>query len=288
MPLTPSVTSPGAFVGRLDWEKIGNSAMVSHLGDFPGGDGVRFVSQFFPTCHRRGKWRLTVEVAGGPGHELWGCFDDQDQPVRNYHSPETMFLEAEAIAEVLWQERAASSHELRASSFEPASRETPKLYFACAQHVRSCEACGEESFDPFATTAQVQGELQRARTQEHDLRNDLTGLRIATDILVKIFDVPFPDLIRTATALVDDREALYSRLTSIEEAWKTFWSENDLEDHQLLSFRALSAAIEPSLVDGRRSVRDLSPPMTPGRGSQVGGEFTETADRRPLTEDPSP
>lgn len=68
-------------------------------------DGVLFTYTFHPTCHRRGPHRLLVEVCGGPAHHLWGCFDEADQPLRNYHRPDNLKSEAEEIAKVLWQER---------------------------------------------------------------------------------------------------------------------------------------------------------------------------------------
>lgn len=88
----------------LPWVKNGTwwSAV---LGDPDGGDGVRFSLEHRPTCYRRGPWLLKVEVVSGPGHELWGCFDEQDQPVRNFHDPGRALDEANAIAHVLWADR---------------------------------------------------------------------------------------------------------------------------------------------------------------------------------------
>lgn len=71
----------------------------AQIGDFEAGDGVRFSVSHMPTCYRRGPWRLLIEVAGSP--RKWGCFDDQDQPMRWYHSLERLKAEAQAIAEVL-------------------------------------------------------------------------------------------------------------------------------------------------------------------------------------------
>lgn len=48
-------------------------------------DGVLFTLSYWPTCYRRGPWRLLVTVCGGENHRLWGCFDEADQPERNYH-----------------------------------------------------------------------------------------------------------------------------------------------------------------------------------------------------------
>ena len=64
-------------------------------------DGVHFSLQYQPTCYRRGPWRLLVSVNGGPGHEKWGCFDIQDQPMRYYHMRESLTNEADEIAKVL-------------------------------------------------------------------------------------------------------------------------------------------------------------------------------------------
>lgn len=75
------------------------------IGDFAAGDGVRFSHSVYPTCHRRGIHRLLIEVAEGDGHDLWGCFDDADQPMRWYHNENCMLCEAELIAEVLLRGR---------------------------------------------------------------------------------------------------------------------------------------------------------------------------------------
>lgn len=68
-------------------------------------DGVRFTISFYGTCYRRGPWKLLVEVAGGEHHHKWGCFDEQDQPVRWYHQPLCAESEAECIAKVLKSDR---------------------------------------------------------------------------------------------------------------------------------------------------------------------------------------
>jgi len=88
----------------MNWIKI-DRYQEATIGDFAGGDGVRFTLTEHPTCYRRGSWRLLIEVAEGPGHILWGCFDDQDQPQRNYHKRENALSEAQAIADVLLQDR---------------------------------------------------------------------------------------------------------------------------------------------------------------------------------------
>ena len=73
------------------------------IGDFAGGDGVRFTLDHRPTCHRRGPWHLLIEVAER-NHE-WGCFDDQDQPSRWYHSQDAAQEEARLLAAVLLKDR---------------------------------------------------------------------------------------------------------------------------------------------------------------------------------------
>lgn len=75
------------------------------LGDFDGGDGVRFTLERYPTCYRRGIWRLFIEVAPGRGHLKWGCFDGEDQPLRWYHVEPNAKAEAQALADVLYKDR---------------------------------------------------------------------------------------------------------------------------------------------------------------------------------------
>lgn len=102
-------TAPTSAVPQeplLVWnESAARPYMEATLGDFAGGDGVRFTLTHHPSCYRRGPWRLLVEVTEGRGHILWGCFDDADQPMRHYHSLSTATLEAQAIAHVLWNDR---------------------------------------------------------------------------------------------------------------------------------------------------------------------------------------
>ena len=83
---------------KLEWKdtQYGPEAVI---GDFDGGDGVRFSVMHMPTCYRRGPWRLLVEVEDC--RRAWGCFDDQDQPMRYYHSLKRLKEEAQAIADVL-------------------------------------------------------------------------------------------------------------------------------------------------------------------------------------------
>lgn len=92
--------------GRLRWRRHG-AYEEALLGDFEGGDGVRFSLEHRPTCYRRGSWRLLVEVAPGPHHNDWGCFDAADQPERNYHSESCARREAQSIADVLLRDRKA-------------------------------------------------------------------------------------------------------------------------------------------------------------------------------------
>jgi hypothetical protein len=44
-------------------------------------------------------------VCGRENHHKWGCFDGQDQPIRYYHHLECAFIESQAIADVLLQDR---------------------------------------------------------------------------------------------------------------------------------------------------------------------------------------
>lgn len=90
----------------LDWKDCGGWE-EAHLGDFEKGDGVRFTLERYATCYRRGPWKLLIEVASGPGLIKWGCFDDQDQPVRWYHYEGSAKIEADAIAQVLKKDREA-------------------------------------------------------------------------------------------------------------------------------------------------------------------------------------
>lgn len=80
---------------KLSWT-IQRGYTEAIVGDFAAGYGARFSLQEFPTCNRRGRWRLLVEVT-----ESWGCFDSQDQPQRYYHKCENALSEASAIAGAL-------------------------------------------------------------------------------------------------------------------------------------------------------------------------------------------
>ena len=94
-------------MSKLNWQGVGEyKARTAILGDFAAGDGVLFSLEYYPSCYRRGPWKLLVEVASGSGHLKWGCFDDQDQPLRWYHSEAAALSEAQAIADVLAKDRA--------------------------------------------------------------------------------------------------------------------------------------------------------------------------------------
>lgn len=102
----------GGQPAALPWRFSGGSALAEQhppqeatVGDFKGGDGVRFTLDHRPTCYRRGPWHLLIEVASGPHLYAWGCFDDQDQPSRWYHDQHTAQEEARRIAAVLVRDR---------------------------------------------------------------------------------------------------------------------------------------------------------------------------------------
>jgi len=83
---------------KLEWKQFpGYQDAV--LGNFDDCDGVRFNLIHMPTCYRRGPWRLIIEIEDR--NRVWGCFDEQDQPMRWYHSEEVAKGEAQAIADVL-------------------------------------------------------------------------------------------------------------------------------------------------------------------------------------------
>lgn len=83
---------------KLDWKDTPYGP-EAELGDFAGDDGVRFSLAHYPTCYRRGPFRLLIEVSDR--NRTWGCFDEQDQPMRWYFSLERAKEEAQAIADVL-------------------------------------------------------------------------------------------------------------------------------------------------------------------------------------------
>lgn len=85
--------------------RVAERVMEATIGDFERGDGVRFTLDHRPTCYRRGPWHLLIEVASGPHHHAWGCFDEQDQPSRWYHDQHAAQEEARRIAAVLVRDR---------------------------------------------------------------------------------------------------------------------------------------------------------------------------------------
>lgn len=96
---------PALLFPELKWQPMDRShrhheALLGNLAD-----GVRFSLCVYPTCYRRGPYRLLVEVLPGPRHHAWGCFDEADQPMRWYHHLEHAKHEAQAIAKVLWADR---------------------------------------------------------------------------------------------------------------------------------------------------------------------------------------
>ena len=90
---------------NLQWQKTTLGYEEAILGDFAGGDGVRFILEHLPTCYRCGPHKLLIEVAEGSDHEKWGCFDMADQPMRYYHLKENAKSEAQEIADVLMVDR---------------------------------------------------------------------------------------------------------------------------------------------------------------------------------------
>lgn len=95
------------FKPLLHWQPIPDcvNAAVAYLGYYPAGDGVMFTLEMYPTCYRRGSFKLVIDIAQGPMHEAWGCFDGQDQPMRYYHKQSNAIDEAECIARVLMDGR---------------------------------------------------------------------------------------------------------------------------------------------------------------------------------------
>jgi hypothetical protein len=87
----------------LNWKEI-DGYQEAVLGSWPE-DGVRFSLERYPSCYRRGRHRLLIEVCGGPKHYAWGCLDESDQPMRHYHSEDNAKSEANLIARVLWEDR---------------------------------------------------------------------------------------------------------------------------------------------------------------------------------------
>ncbi len=91
--------------GVLKWEPTPGE--TNHQTAWLGTplDGVQFTLTYYPTCYRRGPWRLLIEVCHGPAHHKWGCFDEADQPLRYYHDEGVAKDEAERIAIVLQADR---------------------------------------------------------------------------------------------------------------------------------------------------------------------------------------
>jgi hypothetical protein len=90
----------------LDW-KPGETPLASYEEAILGTpeDGVRFTYVYQGSCYRRGQHKLLIDVFGGPNHEKWGCFDDQDQPMRYYHKKTNLLSEANEIALILLIDR---------------------------------------------------------------------------------------------------------------------------------------------------------------------------------------
>jgi hypothetical protein len=97
---------PPAEECALVWQFVTHTAscVEATLGNWPL-DGVLFSLQHLPSCHRRGPFRLIIEICSGEHHHKWGCFDDSDQPVRHYHDVDNARYEAQLLADVLWRER---------------------------------------------------------------------------------------------------------------------------------------------------------------------------------------
>jgi hypothetical protein len=90
----------------LHWDKNQYGEELAVLGVLGAeNDGVLFTLGHYPTCYRRGPYRLIIEIPPGPHHHDWGCFDDQDQPMRWFHSKDNAKSESELIAQVLWRDR---------------------------------------------------------------------------------------------------------------------------------------------------------------------------------------
>lgn len=87
---------------KINWLDKGNN-LEGSIGN--KDDGVMFYLEFQPTCYRRGKYKLTIEICAGTNHVKWGCFDHQDQPMRYYHHTDTAMIEAQAIARILLRDR---------------------------------------------------------------------------------------------------------------------------------------------------------------------------------------
>lgn len=89
----------------LHWKKTDHPAKYETAILGVPDDNVVFTLTYHPTCYRRGPWRLLIEVCGGENHLRWGCLDEADQPLRNYHLEESARAEADEIARVLLEDR---------------------------------------------------------------------------------------------------------------------------------------------------------------------------------------
>jgi hypothetical protein len=105
---TPSTPPPPPILPpfpELDWVPLDSRHRDHEALLGTPRDGVRFSLSVYPTCFRRGPYRLLIDVLPGPNHHKWGCFDAADQPLRWYHRLENVRSEAQAIALVLWEGR---------------------------------------------------------------------------------------------------------------------------------------------------------------------------------------
>lgn len=109
----------------LKWSPDSGYSLVAQLGN--KDDGANFLVTYHPTCYRRGPFRLLVTVCHGDNHELWGCFDDADQPMRNYHDGRALIIEANMIASVLWADRFAYSREQRHALYDVVLKNCPDV-----------------------------------------------------------------------------------------------------------------------------------------------------------------
>jgi hypothetical protein len=88
-------------MGILPWKRTEFGGDEAVLTNPDGTVGVRFSLEHYPTCYRRGPWKLLIEIEIGRYHIAWGCFDLQDQPMRWYLSRDNALAEAELIGKVL-------------------------------------------------------------------------------------------------------------------------------------------------------------------------------------------
>lgn len=93
-----SLPYPLAWVPKA---RFGSSYREAVLTNPDASVGVRFSIVYQPTCYRRGQYKLLIEIMDGPYQFAWGRFDNQDQPLRYYHSDSHALAEAQMIADVL-------------------------------------------------------------------------------------------------------------------------------------------------------------------------------------------